>query len=59
MIMHQLNGNGGNNSNLIKLKDFPRLFTEVVKGDYIIRDSGDYPLVMSEDDFERIFEVEE
>lgn len=48
-----------NNSNLIKLKDFPRLFTEVVKGDYIIRDSGDYPLVMSEDDFERIFEVEE
>ena len=27
-----------NNSNLIKLKDFPLLFTEVVKGDYIIQE---------------------
>ena len=47
------------NSNMIKLKDFPRLFNEVEKGDYVILDNCDYPLVMSEDDFERIFEVEE
>ena len=45
-------------SDKIKLKDFPRLFNEVVVGDYIIIGTCDYPLVIEEDDFERIFEVE-
>ena len=46
------------NSDKIKLTDFPRLFNYVVEGDYIISDTNNYPLVMSEEDFERIFEVE-
>lgn len=45
-------------SDKIKLKDFPRLYNEVVEGDYIIIDTCDSPLVIEEEDFERIFEVE-
>ena len=43
----------------IKLKDFPRLFNEVVEGDYIIIDTCDSPLVIEQNDFERLFEVED
>lgn len=46
-------------SDKIKLKDFPRLYNEVVEGDYIIIDTCDYPLVIEKEDFERIFEVVE
>ena len=45
-------------SDKIKLKDFPRLFNEVVAGDFVVIDTCDSPLVIEEDDFERIFEVE-
>lgn len=46
-----------NNSNLIKLKDFPRLFTEVVKGDYALI-SGENKLlaVLDEKYFNTLFE---
>lgn len=43
----------------IKLTDFPRLFEEVVVGDYIIKDSCDCPLLLEQNDFERLFEVED
>lgn len=43
----------------IKLTDFPRLFEEVVTGDYIIKDSCDCPLLIEQNDFERLFEVED
>lgn len=43
----------------IKLTDFPRLFEEVNAGDYIIKDSCDCPLLLEQNDFERLFEVED
>lgn len=43
----------------IKLTDFPRLFEEVNAGDYIISDSCDCPLLVEQNDFERLFEVVE
>lgn len=43
----------------IKLTDFPRLFEEVNAGDYIIRDRQECPLLIEENDFERLFEVED
>lgn len=46
-------------SDKIKLIDFPRLFEEVVEGDYIIRDRYECPLLIEQNDFERLFEVED
>lgn len=43
----------------IKLTNFPRLFEEVNAGDYIIRDRCECPLLIEQNDFERIFEVVE
>lgn len=59
MITLLLNGNYVGRTEKIKLTDFPRLFEEVNAGDYIIRDRQECPLLIEENDFERLFEVEE
>lgn len=47
-----------NNSNLIKLKDFPLLFTEVIKGDYIlVSNTNEILMILDEEYFNKVFEV--